>query len=107
MTTGEPQGALYHQLLRAAWPGWWRAPLGIFVLVAGGLVVLPFVVLAPFALYFGIAGQDVATSVTQLLDLEHPTPAGLAYLNLVLAAMILLVGIVDIASYAARRAMSR
>jgi membrane protease YdiL (CAAX protease family) len=82
------EGALYFQLLRVAWPGWWRPLLGIFVLVAAGLLVLPFLVLAPFAAYYGISGQDVSTAVTRLVDLEHPTPAGLAYLNLVLAGMI-------------------
>ncbi len=82
------EGALYFQLLRSAWPGAWRAPLGIFLLVVAGLVVVPFVVLSPFALYFGLSGQDVSTAVKRLIDLEHPTPAGLAYLNLVLAGMI-------------------
>ena len=83
-----PEGALYFQLLRSAWPGAWRAPLGIFLLVVAGLLVMPFLVLAPFALYSAISGQDVSTAVTRLVDLEHATPAGLAYLNLVLAGMI-------------------
>jgi membrane protease YdiL (CAAX protease family) len=82
------EGAYYFQLLRSAWPGAWRAPLGIFLLVVAGLLVLPFVVLAPFALSYSLSGQDVSTAVTRLVDLEHPTPAGLAYLNLVLAGMI-------------------
>lgn len=81
-------GALYHQLLRSAWPGWWRYALGIFMLVVAFLLVLPFLVLAPFALYYLLDGQNVGTAVQTLVDLEHPTPAGLAYLNLVLAASI-------------------
>ena len=82
------EGAYYFQLLRSAWPGAWRAPLGIFLLVVAGLLVLPFLFLAPFALYYAASGMDVAASITRLVDLENPTPAGLAYLNLVLAGMI-------------------
>ena len=52
------------------------------------IVVAPAVLLLPFALWFLVDGQPLADSMTRLLDLDDPTPLGLAYLNLSLAAAI-------------------
>jgi membrane protease YdiL (CAAX protease family) len=52
------------------------------------IVVAPFVLLAPFAIWILAEGRPLASSMTDLLDLDHPTPSGLAYLNLSLAAAI-------------------
>jgi uncharacterized protein len=42
----------------------------------------------PFALWFLLRGEPVLAGMERLLDLNDPTPAGLAYLNLSLAAAI-------------------
>ena len=51
--------------------------------VIGGLVAV-----IPFAVWYAATGADLQDSLTTLLDLKHPTPAGLAYLNVALASMI-------------------
>jgi membrane protease YdiL (CAAX protease family) len=55
---------------------------------AAMLLVLPLLVMVPFAAYYAASGQEVGSSVTRLVDLTQPTPAGLAYLNLALAGLI-------------------
>lgn len=82
------QGLPYHLVLRGGWPGVWRPVVGMIALAAGMLVFLPLLVMVPFVVYFVATGQEVGTSVTRLVDLTQPTPAGLAYLNLVLAGLI-------------------
>ncbi len=51
-------------------------------------VVMPFVVLLPFMAGLAVAGEDVLASTEKLVDLTNPTPLGLAYLNVVIAAAI-------------------
>lgn len=83
-----PPGLPYHQLQRAGRPGGWRPVLGTLALVALMLVVVPILWQFPFAIGYAVAGRPVVDSVERLLDLTDPTPAGLAYLNLVLASAI-------------------
>ena len=79
----------YHQVLRGAWPGaWWRGMLGIVALAVMMILVLPLLLTMPFAAYFALDGQNVSTAIDRMLDLQHPTPMGLAFLNIVLAAAI-------------------
>lgn len=91
MTTDRPPapgGLPYHLILLGGWPGWWRSVVGIVALVVGMLVVAPLVWQLPFLVYFAASGQDVLASLETLIDLENPTPLGLAYLNIVLASAI-------------------
>jgi membrane protease YdiL (CAAX protease family) len=88
LTPAEREGLPYHQVLRGAWPGWWRYLAGVVLLGVTLIVVWPLVLTAPFSLYFALDGQNVSTAVQTMLDLKHPTPLGLAYLNLVLASAI-------------------
>lgn len=81
-------GLSYHLVQRGGRPGWWRPVVGTILLVATMLTLVPLLLQLPFALGYAVAGEPVADSMTRLLDLEDPTPAGLAYLNLVLAAAI-------------------
>jgi uncharacterized protein len=85
---GMPAGLPYHLVLTAGRSGWWRYLIGLAVLLGGLLIVGPLVVLIPFALYYVGASSDPIDSITALLDTSDPTPAGLAYLNLSLAAAI-------------------
>jgi uncharacterized protein len=45
----------------------------------------------PFAIGLALAGRDVTDELSRLLDLDDPTPLGLAYLNVTLACAILVV----------------
>ena len=78
----------YHELQAGGRPGRWRPVAGTVSLVALMLVVAPLLLQVPFALWFVVSGQPVVDGMTRLLDLDDPTPLGLAYLNLVLACAI-------------------
>ncbi|MFL6151351.1 MAG: CPBP family intramembrane glutamic endopeptidase [Ornithinibacter sp.] len=81
-------GLPYHLIQTAGLPGWWRPVAGTFALVATLLVVVPVLLQVPFAIGYAVAGDPVADSLVRLTDLDDPTPLGLAYLNLALAAAI-------------------
>lgn len=78
----------YHQIHRGGRPGWWRPVLGVLTLVATMLVIVQIVLLVAFMVVFALQGVGIRDSVDRLLDTEHVTPSGLAYLNLSLAAAI-------------------
>jgi membrane protease YdiL (CAAX protease family) len=78
----------YHRLYRAGRPGWWWAGLASVPLAFFFLIFSSMVLVVPFLLGFLIAGEPVGDSMQNLIDLDHPTPLGLAYLNLTLAAAI-------------------
>jgi uncharacterized protein len=82
-------GLPYHLVHRGGRLGAWRPILGIFALIVSFVVVVPVLIQVPFALGFAVAGRDVADSLDRLLDLDDPTPLGLAYLNVALACAIL------------------
>jgi hypothetical protein len=83
-------GLPYHLLLLGGWGGtWWRALIGLVCLAVGMVLVSPFVMLVPFAVYYLATGEDVVSSISSLVDITEPTPAGLAYVNLSLAGLIL------------------
>ncbi len=91
MTTDRPaapRGLPYHLVLRGGRPGWWRPAVGIVSLVIGMLLVVPIVWQFPFVIGFAASGEPILSSVERMLDLENPTPLGLAYLNIVLATAI-------------------
>ncbi|MBB6626612.1 CPBP family intramembrane metalloprotease [Nocardioides sp. KIGAM211] len=87
-----PAGLAYHEVHRggpvAGRHAWWRPVIGTTALIALMLVVAPVFWQLPFAAYYAVTGQPVVDSVSRLLELDDPTPAGLAYLNLVLASAI-------------------
>jgi membrane protease YdiL (CAAX protease family) len=83
-----PQGLPYHRIHEAGLPGAWRAVVGVLAAVIGLLVVGSLIALVPFLVWYAATGAHVADSVTRLVDVKHPTPSGLAYINLTLSTMI-------------------
>ncbi len=78
----------YHRIHRGGRPGVWRPIVGVLSLGLAFLVVIPVIVQVPFAIGLALAGRDVVDGIDRLLDLDDPTPLGLAYLNVVLALAI-------------------
>ncbi|HCB06722.1 MAG TPA: type II CAAX endopeptidase family protein [Nocardioides sp.] len=83
----------YHLIQRVVgrWgpDGWWRPVLGIPTLVVMMLLVVQVALIVALTLGFLVTGSsDVTDDVQRVLDTDHVTPAGLAYLNLSLAAAI-------------------
>jgi membrane protease YdiL (CAAX protease family) len=52
------------------------------------LLAAPIAWQIPFLIGFAASGEPVLASVERMLDLDNPTPLGLAYLNIVLATAI-------------------
>lgn len=83
----DPSGLPYHRIQEGGRPGLWRPLVGILLMFLGfaafGVVIAQIL----FAIYFAVTGQ-AQVSVTDLADLEHPTPERLAFLNVALATFI-------------------
>jgi uncharacterized protein len=94
MTTGadrgsvaEPGGLPYHRIQEAGRPGLWRPVLGFVLMLLGFVAIGALVATVVFAVVYAVTGQGTP-DVTRLADLKHPTPAGLAFLNVALATFI-------------------
>ena len=89
MTDPQPtsRGLPYHLILLGGRPGWWRPVVGIVSLVVGAGLLAPALVSLPFVVGLAATGHG-GSSIERMLDLDDPTPLGLAYLNLALAAAI-------------------
>lgn len=81
-------GLPYHRIHEGGRAGWWRPVVGTLVMLLGLLVIGGLVAIIPFVAWYAVSGADVNASVNRLVDLHHPTPSGLAYLNLALSTMI-------------------
>jgi CAAX protease family protein len=90
VTTVEPGGLPYHRIHRARYrPGdAWRPILGAVTLTLGVVVLAPFVVVTGFLFGYAVQGADLEASLNRLIDTDNVTPAGLAYVFLVLASAI-------------------
>lgn len=82
-----PDGLPYHRIQEAGRPGLWRPILGLVLMLFGFVAIGALVATGVFAIVYAVTGQG-AVDVTRLADLEHPTPAGLAFLNVALATFI-------------------
>jgi membrane protease YdiL (CAAX protease family) len=82
-----PEGLPYHRIQEAGRPGWWRPVLGFVLMLLGFVAIGAVVATIVFALIYAVTGQGTV-DVARLADLEHPTPAGLAFLNVALATFI-------------------
>jgi CAAX protease family protein len=90
VTQAEPGGLPYHRIHRASpRPGdAWRSILGVVTLAFGVVALAPVVVLSGFWIWYAVTGADVQASIERLVDTDNVTPAGLAYVFLVLASAI-------------------
>ena len=78
----------YHLLHRAGRRGMWRPLLGVLLVAIGTFLVAPILLQLPLAAWLLATGQPVVDGVGDVLDFSDPTPLGLAYLNITLAAAI-------------------
>jgi membrane protease YdiL (CAAX protease family) len=97
-----PRGLPYHLIHRGGRSGWWRPLVGVLVLIAAFVVVVPVLMQVPFAIGFALTGRDVADGITELIDFDDPTPLGLAYLNASLACAILVTWLINRALHGLR-----
>jgi membrane protease YdiL (CAAX protease family) len=82
-------GLEYHELHRGGVTSWWRALIGVVVLLLNfiGFMFLPLILLALFTAWFMAHGQSSSEALQQLTG-DTVTPAFLAFLNLNLATAI-------------------
>lgn len=85
----------YHQLHRVGRPGAWRSILGAVTLLALVFVLVPAIVGLVVLLVLVAGGRTFEEAATALDITQEVTPAGLAVLNLVLAAGIVLAWLVS------------
>jgi membrane protease YdiL (CAAX protease family) len=88
VTPAEPEGLPYHRIQRgvSGAADWWRPLVGVLGLAVGMLLLAPAVVLAGFSIGYAVVGADL--DLDRLLDTDPVTPAGLAYVFLVLSSAI-------------------
>jgi uncharacterized protein len=82
-----PEGLPYHRIQEAGRPGLWRPMTGFLLMLLGFVAFGALVATVVFALLYAVTGQGMV-DVASLADLEHPTPQGLAFLNVALATFI-------------------
>jgi uncharacterized protein len=80
-------GLPYHRIQESGRPVLWRPILGVLLMFLGFVVLGAAVASALFAVVYAATGQG-GVDIARLADLEHPTPAGLAFLNVALATFI-------------------
>ncbi|KRF36456.1 CPBP family intramembrane glutamic endopeptidase [Nocardioides sp. Soil805] len=88
MPEERPDELGYHLVHRLGRRGAWRPILGVVLLVVGLFVLSPLLWQLPYVAWMLATGRSVGEGMDRLLDLENPTPAGLAYVNVVLASAI-------------------
>jgi membrane protease YdiL (CAAX protease family) len=83
-----PDDLGYHLVHRLGRRGAWRPVLGVVLLTVGLFALAPLLWQLPYVAWLLASGQSVAEGIDRVLDLDDPTPLGLAYVNLVLATAI-------------------
>jgi membrane protease YdiL (CAAX protease family) len=83
----------YHLIQRVVgrWgvSGWWRPVVGILALVVMLLIVVQVALVVAFVAGLAVLGSDdISGDLDRILDTDHVTPTGLAYLNISLALAI-------------------
>ena len=81
-------GLAYVEIHRGGVTSWWRVLLGIGLLALLSLFLLQLPIMVVFIGIFIVRGQNVQGAMNAMLNTDHLTPTGLAYLNLALATAI-------------------
>lgn len=81
-------GLGYHEIHRGGVTNWWRVLLGIGLLALLSLFVLQLPIIVAFTALFVVRGENVSHAMDAMLNTDHLTPTGLAFLNLALATAI-------------------
>jgi uncharacterized protein len=84
---GPPVGLPYHRIQEAGRPGVWRPLVGVLLMFLGFALFGALVASIVFEIAYLATGHGNA-DIAALADLEHPTPEGLAFLNVALATFI-------------------
>jgi membrane protease YdiL (CAAX protease family) len=84
-----PEPRSYALMLRTWSYEWWRPVVGILLLGIGGFVVVPILLLPVLAVGVLIEGGPFQQSFSDALGLKVVTPSAMLYLNLSLAALVL------------------
>ncbi len=86
-----PEPRHYHQMFRTWTYAWWRPVVGILLLAAGMLVVLPIAMLPVLIAGVVIEGGDegFVEAFARAASFQELTPSAMLYLNLTLGGLIL------------------
>jgi uncharacterized protein len=82
------RGLTYDSLHRAGKRGIWRPIVGVITLGAATYAVIPLLTQLVLAIWFGFTDQPIAASLERVLNIDEPTPFGLAVVNVILASGI-------------------
>jgi membrane protease YdiL (CAAX protease family) len=87
-----PEPRIYPLMLRTWGYRWWKPLVGILVLLIGGFLVVPLVLMPVLALAVALEGgsRPFVDRFTEASKLTSITPASMLYLNLTLASLTLL-----------------
>jgi uncharacterized protein len=88
-THPHPEPRSYALMLRTWDYQWWKPVLGVLALAAGGLLVVPLLLMPVLAVGVVIEGGPFAQRFADAATLKHVTPSAMLYLNLTLASLVL------------------
>ncbi|HEX7738967.1 MAG TPA: hypothetical protein VF426_04900, partial [Marmoricola sp.] len=80
---------LYPLILRTWAYAAWRPIVGLLIMLASMLIVLPLVLMPVLAIGIAIQGGNFDHEFTAALDQTKITPAAMLYINLTLAGLVL------------------
>lgn len=87
-STAPARGLTYDALHRAGKRGIWRPIIGVIVLGAATYALIPLLAQLVLAIWLGFAGRPIGANLERILNLDEPTPIGLAVVNVILASGI-------------------
>lgn len=82
------RGLTYDALHRAGKRGIWRPIVGVIVLGAATYALIPLLAQLVLAIWLGFTGRPIGANLERILNIEEPTPFGLAVVNVILASGI-------------------
>ncbi|MGH3445070.1 MAG: lysostaphin resistance A-like protein [Nocardioidaceae bacterium] len=80
----------YHLMLRTWSYSWWKPVVGVLILLVGGMLVAPLVLMPVLAAGVAVEGGPFLEKFEKAATLQTVDPAALLYLNLTLGALVLI-----------------